>query len=147
MNEIKDYTINQDYFKDGKKKTAEEKLEDFKEANRLRTGFGDFSDVEKYFKILLAKGEIKQIDFLKKHIKENENKIKEENLIENNEAIRAIIKGDVKLKWENNQLQVEIIQKELTKKEQQKKEEKKEEVKEQIDIITKVSINKVRKNF
>jgi len=132
-------TVTPDQFKDGKNEGVSARLKKIEEDNRLRNKFGDFKCVETYFRNLFENGKIEGVEFLRKQLKDNEKEIKDSNLIENDEAIKAIIDGDVKLVWENGQLKVEVVKKELTSREQKKKEVKKEQVSEQIELILKSS--------
>ena len=134
------YTVNPESFREGKRKTIEERTKDLLKEDRLRVpGFGDFSEVEKYFIFLLKNGKIKEIEFLKKYIEDNQEEIREKNRIGNDTALDAIIQDKVNLFWENGKLKVEVVKKDLTKKEQDKINKKKKEVNIQLDIIATVS--------
>ena len=136
---VREATINPHDLGEGKRQDMAKRTKEFEEKNRLVTKYGDFMSVEKFIKRLLNDGKVDSIDSFREYLIKNREEIVRNLDIENDAAVEAIVNENVKLFWENDQLKVEAVKKDLSKEDEKERKKRKKDIEEAKKIIVKVS--------
>ena len=74
-------------------------------------GFGSFEEFEDYLKKIISSGKISEHDDVNDFVKIRTKELREQNIVNNDQALEAIEQGIVKLKMENGKLELIITEK------------------------------------
>ncbi len=100
------------YNMDEKKQKEKESLARANDSIRyVVEGFGGFEEFEDYLNKLISSGKISEHDDVNDFVKTRTKELREQNIINNDQALEAVEQGIVKLKMENGKLKLIITEK------------------------------------